>query len=76
MTLKQIQTIESLMALRDLKVGDVVTERQMKAIETLLGPTLEIARNMPLKMIQIDFKNGEAVVSKNELGVEVEVKTT
>lgn len=65
------RTFEAVMQLRDLKVGDVVTEKHMKALEDLIP--LEVARAMPLKKMTIDFTSGEPKLTENELGVGVSV---
>lgn len=73
MTPEQMKGVEAAMQLRDLKAGDVITPRQMAAIEHLLGGLLATARNMKPGKMTIDFTSGEPKLTENTLGVGVSV---
>jgi len=69
---KEMRTFEAAMQLKDLKVGDTLTERHLKAIDFFLGDLLSAAREVPIKTTTIKFDNGKPVISgPNELGIKV-----
>lgn len=76
--LQKMRIFEALMQIRELKAGDVVTERQMKAIEDLVGPDLleKIRAMQPKTLAAINFtKSGEPYTTDgNPLGVTVDGK--
>jgi hypothetical protein len=61
-SLYEMQTFEAAMQLRDLKVGDVVTETNMKALNFFVGDILKAARLLELKSASITFKDGKPVI--------------
>lgn len=77
--LHKMRVFEALMQIKDLKAGDVITERQVTALETLVGPELIAkAREMkPSVIATINFtKSGEPYTTDgNPLGITVDGKT-
>lgn len=70
---KKLRAFEATMQLKDLKAGDTVTETHMAAINFFLGGMLDAARKIPIKEVVIEFPNGVPTVTKNELGVGINV---
>jgi hypothetical protein len=65
-----MRAFEAMMQLKDLKVGDVMTEKLMSAFDFFLGDLMKSARAIPLQQSVIHFdKNGQAHSIQNELGV-------
>lgn len=75
--LKKMRMFEALMQIRELKAGDVITEKQMKAIEDLIGPDLlEKIRAMQPTVATINFtKDGQPYTKDgNPLGITIDGK--
>lgn len=63
----EMRRFEATMQLKDLKVGDVLTEQHMGAIDFFLGKLFEAARKIPMTQITLvpDGK-GRLVETKRE----------
>jgi hypothetical protein len=77
MSPENMKAFESAMWLKDIKVGETVTERHVEAIEFLVGPLLNIVRKMqPTQLFSVNFTdNGNPYTTDgNPLGVTVDGK--
>lgn len=74
--MKGMKTFEALMQLKDLKPGDVITDRQCEALENLIGDALDKVREMKPTVATIKFKDGKPYTTDgNPLGITIDGKT-
>ena len=69
---KDIKAFESAMLLKDLKAGETLTQRQVEAIERLLGGILQPLRELVPVSTTVKFRDGKPYVEgPNPLGITI-----